>query len=219
MRYERLIVERSFWLFRIQALMNGKQKPTPLSVEEYLAGELNSPVKHEYVAGVVYAMAGGKNRHQRIATNAVARLAIRLDGKKCQAFNSDTKVRVKYPTYDCFYYPDALVVCQPNSLDDTFQDRPVVIVEVTSPSTWRTDRQEKREAYLTLPSLAAYLIVDQNAISVLVYRRSGNDFVEEWYQELQEVIPLPEIGIELPLEELYASVTFPPAEGEREEVL
>src|ERR1700691_5404548 len=91
-----------------------------VSVEDYLAGELDSPVKHEYLGGVVYAMAGARNLHNRIATNTLAALHFRLRGRTCQPFNSDTKVRVRLPTQTRFYYPDASVICRPNSDDDTY---------------------------------------------------------------------------------------------------
>src|SRR5579862_9959104 len=110
--------------------MSAAKKLNLISVEDYLGGELVSSIKHEYVAGVVYAMAGARNAHNRIATNSLAALAGRLRGKRCEAFNSDTKVRIELPTHFRFYYPDAMVVCSPNPDDDSFQDEPAVLVEV-----------------------------------------------------------------------------------------
>src|SRR5207253_2545258 len=101
-----------------------------ISVEEYLEGELISPIKHEYLGGVVYAMAGARNVHNTIATNCLVTLGSQLRGKPCQVFNSDTKVRVRLSTHTRFYYPDVMVVCQPNSPVESFQDHPVIIVEV-----------------------------------------------------------------------------------------
>src|SRR4028118_549202 len=105
-----------------------------LSPEEYLEGELHSETKHEYLSGVIYAMAGAKNVHNEIATNILATLHARLRGKPCRPYNSDTKVRIRLPNQLRFYYPDVQVTCHPNPPDDTFQDRPVVIVEVISES-------------------------------------------------------------------------------------
>ena len=124
-----------------------------VSVEDYLAGELESPIKHEYVGGVVYAMAGARNRHNRIATNTLGFLHARLRGKSCEPYNSDTKVRIRLPTHTRFYYPDASVICRPNSEDDSYQDDPAVIAEVLSRRTRRIDEGEKKDAYLTIPSL------------------------------------------------------------------
>src|SRR5438045_1676410 len=115
--------------------MTAAKKLNLISVEDYLAGELVSPVKHEYLGGVVYAMAGARNVHNDIATNAIVALGSRLRGKKCRAFNSDAKVRIQLPRQVRFYYPDAGVVCRPNPGGDSHHDEPVVIVEVLSRST------------------------------------------------------------------------------------
>src|SRR5436190_18053621 len=87
--------------------MSAVKKLNLISIEDYLEGELVSPVKHEYLAGVVYAMAGGRNVHNIISVSLVSRFDSQLRGKRCQAFNSDTKVRVRLSTHTRFYYPDA----------------------------------------------------------------------------------------------------------------
>src|SRR5947199_6506077 len=104
--------------------MSTAKKLNLVSVEDYLAGELDSPIKHEYLGGVVYAMAGARNLHNRIATNALGALHARLRGRPCQPFNSDTKIRVRLPTQTRFYYRDASVVCRPNPDQDSYQDEP-----------------------------------------------------------------------------------------------
>lgn len=177
-----------------------------ISVEDYLAGELVSDVRHEYSGGYVYAMAGAKNVHNRIATNWVLAVGRRLQGKPCEPFNSDTKVRIRFPTHTRFYYPDGMVVCEPNPPDDTFQDRPVVIAEVVSDATRRIDEGEKRDAYLTIASLMAYLIIETDQPRVVVHRRTDSGFVAEVYEGAGAVIPLDAIDIELPLAELYERV-------------
>ena len=83
-----------------------------ISVEDYLAGELASPVKHEYLGGVVYAMAGARNAHNKIVGNIFGSLWGRLRDQPCQPFNSDTKVRVPLPGHVRFYYPDVRVHAQ-----------------------------------------------------------------------------------------------------------
>ena len=190
--------------------MNAVKIPRYISVEEYLANEHNSPVKHEYVAGVVYGMAGGKNKHHRIATNVTISFGLHLRGKRCQAFNSDVKVRIRSRQYECYYYPDVSVVCESNPPDDTFQDKPIIVVEVASPSTRRIDAGEKKDAYLTLASLAVYMIVEQDMPVVILYRRTPQGFVQEVYEGLETSIPLPEIESELPLAEIYEGVEFQP---------
>ena len=181
-----------------------------ISVEDYLAGELVSPIKHDYVGGYVYAMAGGTNAHALIAGNVFAILHAGLRGKKCRPFNSDTKIRIRQATHDRFYYPDVSVICRPNPQQDSFQDDPAILVEVVSKSTRRIDFGEKRDAYLTIPSLHAYLLIEQDKPGVVVYRRGTEGFVAESYEGLAVVIALPEIETELPLREIYDGVEFIP---------
>ena len=178
----------------------------------YLAEELKSVTKHEFLGGVVYAMSGASNRHNRIATNVTVSLGGRLRHQRCQAFNSGTKVRIQLPTHTRFYYPDAMVVCNPNPEGDSFQDTPSLVVEVLSSRTRRTDQGEKRDAYLTIPSLRIYLLVEQEALQVVLFRRADQGFVREVYQGLAAVIPLAEVDCELPLAEIYERVEFGPEE-------
>ncbi len=180
-----------------------------VSVRDYLRGEQTAQGKHEYVDGVVYAMVGASNVHNRVATNATVALGGQLRGKRCQTFNSDTKVRIRSPRGTRFYYPDALVVCHPNPPSDTFQDAPIVIVEVVSPSTRRTDENEKCDAYLSIDSLCVYILVQSSAPATLVYRRDDHGFQRQTYVGLDAVIPLPEIDCELRLADLYENVEFP----------
>lgn len=188
--------------------MSAVKKLELIGVEDYLAGELVSRVKHEYVGGVVYAMAGARNLHNIIAGNIFATLHTKLRGQKCRPFNSDTKVRVRLPTQWRFYYPDCQVVCRQNPAEDSFQDDPVIIFEVLSNSTRRTDQGEKKDAYLTIPALCIYAVVEQETANVVVYRRTDAGFVPEVYEGLEAIIPLPEIKSELPLAEIFADVEF-----------
>lgn len=188
--------------------MSAVKKLQPLSVADYLAGELVSQVKHEYDGGYVYAMSGGRNTHNRIATNITIAVGSRLIGKSCEPFNSDTKVRIPAPPRERFYYPDAMVVCEPNPGEQSYQDRPVAIFEVLSESTRRQDQGEKKDGYQQLESLAVYALVEQAMAKVIVYRRRGGEFVDEVYEGLEAAIPLPEIGVELPLSEVYRGVRF-----------
>lgn len=187
-----------------------------VSVEDYLDGELCSPIKREYLGGVVYAMAGARLAHNTIATNALGTLHGRLRGLKCRPFNSDTKIRIRLPTQIRFYYPDASVSCRPNPPSDSFLDEPAVLIEVLSRRTRRIDEFEKKDAYLNIPSLGVYLLVEQETPLVVAWRRTTEGFVREVYQGLEAVVPLPEIGIDLPLAEIYEGVEFT-AEVEEDE--
>jgi Uma2 family endonuclease len=188
--------------------MNTAAKLNLVSIKDYLAEESSSPIKHEYLGGVVYAMAGRRNVHNVIAGNAYAALHVRLRGQPCRPFNSDTKIRIHLPRHVRFYYPDASVCCRPNPPMDSFQDEPTVIFEVLSRHTRRIDEGEKKDAYTTIPSLAVYALVEQEMPIVVVFRRAGDDFAREVYEGLAAFISLPDIGLDLPLAEIYEMVEF-----------
>lgn len=179
-----------------------------VSVEDYLANELASDVKHEYLGGYVHAMAGARTVHNRVSANWLVAVGSRLRDKPCEPFNSDMKVRVRLPTQTRFYYPDGMVVCEPNPADSTFQDRPVIVAEVVSEGTRRVDEHEKLEAYLTIATLSIYLLIETDQPRVVVHRRTDNGFATEAYEGLDAVIPLEAIQAELPLAELYERVEF-----------
>ena len=185
-----------------------------VSPEDYLEGELRSEVKHEYLAGVVHAMAGARNVHNDIAGNIFAALHAQLRGQPCRPHNSDTKVRLRLPTGLRFYYPDAQVTCQPNPPTDSYQDQPIVVAEVISAATRRTDEGEKLDGYCALPSLEVYMLVESERALVIAYRRAATGFVREVFSGLDAVIPLACIGAALPLAEIYERVVFPAPHSE-----
>ena len=187
-----------------------------VSIDEYLADELRSDVRHEYTGGYVYAMAGGLNVHNTIATAFLVAIGSRLRGKPCQPFNSDTKVRVRLATHTRFYYPDGMVVCHANPPGDTFQDQPVVIAEVLSPGTRRIDEGEKRDAYLTIPTLTDYLLIDTDKPRVVVYHREAGGFAIRQYEGLEASVPIDDLALSLPLSELYERVDFTVAAAEND---
>lgn len=189
--------------------MTALGQPNFITIADYLATEEKSDVKHEYLGDTVRAMAGATNRHNGIVGNGFASLHGQLRGKTCRPFNSDTKIRIEFPDHTRLYYPDAMVVCQTNPEFGHFQDQPVVVIEVLSDSTRRTDLGEKRDAYLTLPSLKVLLLVEPDAPSVLVHRRKlEGGFAIEHYHEFESITPLPEIEAFLPLSDLYDRVDF-----------
>lgn len=189
-----------------------------IAVEDYLAAESDSPAKHEYLGGRVYAMNESRNVHNLVVGNTLGTLGARLRGRRCRAFNSQTKIRIRLPVHVRFYYPDVSVVWRSNPPHDVFQDEPAVIVEVLSHKTRRIDEGEKKDAYLTIPSLSAYLLVEQDMPAVVAYRRTENGFVREVFEGLDAVIPLSEIETELPLAEIYEAVEFVPEPSDDEMV-
>ena len=125
------------------------EKLGTLTVEEYLSGELHSGVRHEYIGGTAYAMAGASEEHNAIAGNLFAALHAHLRGKPCRVFFVDMKARVLIARTDIFYYPDLMVSCDAQDRDEFFSKRPCLIVEITSPGTEAIDHREKLFAYIS----------------------------------------------------------------------
>ena len=188
--------------------MTSAQRLSQISVEDYLAGEVHARLKHEYIAGMVYAMAGGTHAHNLIASNVLGELHSQLKGKPCRALNSDSKVRIQTNTQTRFYYPDASVVCADNILQGSFQDKPTLIVEVLSEMTRRTDEGEKLDTYQTISALMVYVMFRQDSAGAVVYRRCGTEFQREVYADHAAIIRLPEIDAELRFSSVYDEVNF-----------
>lgn len=176
-----------------------------LSVEEYLEREARAEERHEYVDGVTYAMTGGTLRHSHLALNIAMALRA-LPASSCRVFVSDVKVRV---AQDVFYYPDVVVAC--GVIDDAavFLDAPCLVVEVMSSSSQRTDRREKLSAYTAMPSLRAYLIVDQRRQWIEAHVRDAEGAWQraEYTGADQITLPCP-VGV-LSLHDVYAGVVLP----------
>ena len=152
--------------------MNLPAQSFTIDVDDYLHGEQESPIRHEYIAGQVYAMAGADEAHNRIAGNLFFHLRAATRGTTCAVFISDMKVRVA--AHEAFYYRDVLLTCDPTDRESLYKGAPCLIAEVLSPYTEMTDRREKLLAYRTLPSLRYYLLVAQDRRLVEVYRREGD---------------------------------------------
>jgi Uma2 family endonuclease len=147
-------------------------KSITISVEEYLRTEEESPVRREFVDGQVYDMTGATWSHNIINGNLFAALHSHLRSGPCQATISDMKVWVE--SANCFYYPDVMVTCEPFVADSVFNVAPVLIAEILSPSTSKTDRREKLIAYKQIPSLKEYMIVYQNRRRVELYQKNAD---------------------------------------------
>lgn len=183
-----------------------------MTPEEYLAAERVSEMKHEYVAGVVYAMAGGSRNHARITNNIILALGPQLAGTHCFPFGPDLRVRIDQPGSTFFYYPDIAIDCSGSGEDEITE--PSVIFEVLSPSTDRADHGDKRQNYQSIASLKVYGLVDQNRATVTIYRRERSGaWTTELYSDLEQTVPLPEIACTLPIAAIYVGV-FPPRTSE-----
>lgn len=183
------------------------EKMDSITVEDYLAGELQSEIKHEYLDGTVHAMSGGSRNHTTIISNLGGMLYGTLSGKKCQHLSSDFKLQLQTKSETRFYYPDAMVHCGSYEAQSQYVDNPTIVAEVLSPSTRRIDLTEKKEAYLTIRSLRVLLFIEPDFPKVSVFRRlPDGGFQEEIYRSLEDTVPLPEIETSLPLKDLYERI-------------
>lgn len=183
---------------------------TKISVEEYLAGEKVSPIKHEYFFGEVYAMAGTTKVHNRISGNFYTKLDLHLSDSLCQPFIADIKLRVDPNIY---YYPDVFVSCE-ESDDETSFNEAILIIEVLSNSTTRIDRREKLGFYTRMPSVQEYVIVAQKRPLIEVHRRHENDkWITHIFSNLDDEIHLSSVDLKISVAEIYRRVVFPPAKS------
>ncbi|MFN0315338.1 MAG: Uma2 family endonuclease [Burkholderiales bacterium] len=193
---------------------------TPISETEYLRLEAQSPVRHEYVSGEMFAMTGGTLRHNAIAINLTAALKSHLRNSGCHPYMNDVRVRVAKTS--AYYYPDILVSCSKDGSSDdmrsTTAEDPKLIVEVLSDSTASTDTREKLLAYRTLPSLAEYVLISQDEARVEIHRRSGDIGWEKIEFTGAELVHLASVDLMISMRDIYDGVPIESLErgpGER----
>jgi len=181
-----------------------------ISPQEYLSGEEISPIKHEYIDGEVYAMAGASDAHVTIAGNLFALLRNHLRGSGCRVYMSDMKANMSAANIgNIFYYPDVMVTCDARDKELTNHKKyPCLIVEVLSDSTEAFDRGDKFANYQQLPTLQEYVIISQKRQRVECFRRNAE---ENWNFRLYNPgseIYLESIDFRTRFEDLYEDVTL-----------
>lgn len=180
---------------------------TYITEQAYLEGEKLADVRHEYVDGKVYAMAGTSRRHNRIAFNIAFNLRLASRDKPCDIHLSDVKARAQRSK--AYYYPDVIVSCQQDEADEYYLEKPCLIVEVTSKLTEWKDYAEKALAYQKLASLQVYLIVAQEQPLVTMYYRDEEGAWEvARLDDLEQALTLPCPDCTLTLADIYEGVDF-----------
>lgn len=192
--------------------MSTVPKPSSMSLKEYVAWEELQTDKHEFYRGETFAMAGTTISHNRITRNILARLDQLLEGRECEAFGSDLRVRID--AVDLSTYPDVTIVCgqpKPDEIDRHAIVNPRVVFEVLSKSTENYDRGQKFEFYQHLDAFREYIIVYQTQARVIQYVRKDDS---TWSYRLLagdgEVLHLATVPVELTFKEIYRSVEFAP---------
>jgi Uma2 family endonuclease len=174
------------------------------SAVDYLDGESNSDVRHEYINGEIYAMGGASDKHGLITANLTAVLNTRLPDE-CQVFTADMKVHIKCETDELFYYPDVLVSCDQNDRKPYYRESPCLIIEVLSPTTERRDRFEKFHFYTQLESLVDYVLISQEYRKVEVYSRPNLWRAEEY---TEDQVRLDSVELTLSFDAIYRRVLY-----------
>ena len=174
----------------------------PMTLQEFLAWEERQPVRWEFNGFEPVAMNGGTAAHSAVERNLIHALTGRLRGKPCQPYGSNLKTLV------CgrIRYPDAFVVCTPVAPKATVVSDPVVVFEILSPSTQNEDLVVRNAEYRATPSIQRYVILEQTDAGALTFTRKGEDWAAEPLSGDDAVLAMPEIGMEIPLAELYADV-------------
>ena len=186
--------------------MTAAERKSRLTVEEYLDFENKSfEIRHEYLAGEIWAMVGGSDRHNLVAGNLYIQLKRHLRGTPCRTFMADMKLRIDEA--DAFFYPDVFVTCDRRDLGERLYKRHALFVaEVVSPSTEYFDRGYKFRIYQQARALHEYWLIDPNRVAVDVYRRLDDDWLLHGYGEGDGTVPLRCLALEIDLAELYEDV-------------
>ncbi len=183
----------------------------PMSADEFLAWDSTQTIKHEFVRGEVFAMAGAQEAHVTAMGNLYNALRQHLRGSPCRAFIADMKLRVE--AADAFFYPDLMVTCSAADATDRLVKRePVLVVEVLSPATAAFDRGPKFTAYRMLASLQEYLLVDVDPRRCDLYRRGADGLWVLHPSEPGAGVELASVGVKVAGEALWAEI-----EGEASE--
>lgn len=176
------------------------KKTNLLSEDDYLRDELSRDVKHELIDGCIYAMAGASANHERIAGNIYRKFGNHLDDSPCEPFGSDMKVKAG----SNFFYPDVIVDCHFDETQPYYTETPVIIVEVLSRATRRTDETIKLLSYTNIPTLQEYVMIEQDFVDVQVLRRKEGWISRHYF--LGDEVTFEAIDLTLPVEEIYARV-------------
>lgn len=173
----------------------------PLSLTDFLDWEDRQELRYEFDGVQTVAMTGGTRAHSTIQGNVALAIASRLRGKPCRFHGSHLKIEVA----GSIRYPDGFVACTPGDPKDKVVRDPVVIFEVMSESTWRTDLVTKNKEYAATPSVRRYVILAQDTIGGTVFERVGDDWVGHLLTA-DSILRMPEIEVEVPLAEFYEGV-------------
>jgi Uma2 family endonuclease len=172
---------------------------------DYLQIEDVSPIRHEFLDGVIYAMAGGSPDHAGIAVNVTAALTARLGDRRCRVFSSDLRIRIRSTGLST--YPDGAVICERVELDPEDPKghtavNPTVLIEVLSPSTEAYDRGEKLSHYKHIDTLQEVLLIAHDERRVDLWRRVGTHWTQLTFRS-GDMLALASLECALAVDDIY----------------
>ncbi|MEA5618812.1 Uma2 family endonuclease [Cronbergia sp. UHCC 0137] len=179
-----------------------------ISPEKYLELEENSPIKHEYIDGYIYAMAGALDSHVTIALNIATLLRNHVRGSACRVYIADMKARIE--SLNRFYYPDVMVTCDRRNQETSgYKKFPCLIIEVLSDSTQGFDRGDKFTDYQKLDTLQEYILINTKKQRIECFRRQNDgQWLLQYYTEEQTSFHFHSINFEGKMSQLYEDVNF-----------
>jgi Uma2 family endonuclease len=197
------------FISKVSPMVASPQNPN-YSPDEYLQIEEQSPIKHEYIDGQLYAMVGASQDHNTISLNLSFAFRRHIRGLGCRLFMSDVKVRIV--ERNRFFYPDLAVSCDERDRETPLYLRfPNLIVEILSSSTEAFDRGDKFQDYQTIETLREYVLISSKQQLVQCFRRNDEGlWVMQSYTQEQEIYQFNCVNFSGTLEELYEDVTFSP---------
>lgn len=179
------------------------EEPLFMTWEEYLAFEEQSPYRHEYINGTVFAMSGASLAHNQIAQELVVAFRSHLRGGPCRPFFLEAKLEIRAGREQIMYYPDVMVSCRPEDRTDQVVRNPKLVAEILSKSTQHIDRREKALSYQRVEAIEEYVLIAQDQPRVIVHRRA-----EGWrpmlYSSMDARVEFRSIGLGMPLAQIYA---------------
>ncbi len=187
--------------------MSAALRKPAMTRDQFLDWVQTQDARHEFDGFVPVAMVGGSVNHSRIAQNIYGALYAKLEGSGCEPLGPDAGVAT---IGDTVRYPDALVACGKIPGDTRLVPGVVVVFEVLSPSSVRTDRILKLREYQSVASIRRYVIVESSFIGLTVLERTEGH--APWFAQALsagDVLSMPEIGIEVPVDAFYKRVDFP----------
>ncbi len=194
-------------------MVAAKDSSPKFTPEEYFAWEEQQLHRHKYIDGEVYAMSGGTIIHSQIASSFNRLLGNHLCGSGCKTLNSDARVNILESSH--FVYPDVSVTCdERDKTTAQYITYPCLVVEVLSPSTESYDRGNKFKLYRRNPLLQEYVLVDSEAISIEIFRKSDDN--NKWQiidHEPGSMVELASVNLTFSIEQIYEDVVFPEVIG------